>query len=59
MMNVGTTMALASFVAGVAHSSYRHYFTRYADEQDRLNQGMIQEVLIVKDENKSTGGRKK
>ena len=58
MMSIGTTMALASFVAGVAHSSYRHYFTRYADDEDRMNQGMIQEVSIVKDETK-TRGRKK
>ena len=58
MMTLGTTMALASFVAGVAHSSYRHYYTRYADEEDRLSEGTIQEVSIVKDETKRSGGKK-
>jgi len=58
MMTLGTTMALASFVAGVAHSSYRHYYTRYADEEDRLSEGTIQEVSIVKDETKKSGGKK-
>mgnify|MGYP001296919172 CR=1 FL=1 len=58
MMTLGTTMALASFVAGVAHSSYRHYYTRYADEEDRLSEGTIQEVSIVKDETKKSRGKK-
>ena len=58
MMTLGTTMALASFVAGVAQSSYRHYYTRYADEEDRLSEGTIQEVSIVKDETKKSRGKK-
>ena len=58
MMTLGMTMALASFVAGVAHSSYRHYYTRYADEEDRLSEGTIQEVSIVKDETKKSRGKK-
>ena len=38
---LGTSVALAGFLVGVADSSYRHYFLRYADDNDRLNIGMI------------------
>lgn len=58
MFVLGTSVALAGFLVGVADSSYRHYFLRYADDNDRLDIGMIQEVSIVNDETKSKRGRK-
>ena len=60
-MFAGTVIAMASgFVLGVAHSSFRHYFHRYADEQDLRNyDGQIQEVVIVDDETKNKRGKKK
>ncbi|MDP7043048.1 MAG: hypothetical protein QF807_03425 [Candidatus Thalassarchaeaceae archaeon] len=60
-MFAGTALAAASFfVAGVAHSSYRHYFRRYADEEDLRNKdGSVQEVVIVDDETKKSRRGKK
>ncbi|DAC49252.1 MAG TPA: hypothetical protein HA340_05600 [Candidatus Thalassarchaeaceae archaeon] len=60
-MFAGTVLAMAGgFVLGVAHSSFRHYYHRYADEQDlRNHDGQIQEVVIVADETKKTRGSKK
>jgi hypothetical protein len=60
-MLTGTVLVTAGFfVVGVAHSSFRHYFRRYADEEDlRNHDGVIQEVAIVADETKKTRGSKK
>jgi hypothetical protein len=60
-MFAGTVLAAAGFfVAGVAHSSYRHYFRRYADEEDLRNKdGSVQEVVVVKDETKKSRRGKK
>ena len=57
----GTVLAIAGgFVLGVAHSSFRHYYRRYADEQDlRNHDGQVQEVVIVADETKKTRRSKK
>ena len=56
----GTMFALAgTFFVGVAESTYRHYYRRYADEEDLRQSGPIQEVVIVKDETKKTRGKKK
>lgn len=47
-MMTGSIIALAAgYMVGVAHSSYRHYFNRYADREDLTQTGPIQEVIIV------------
>ena len=45
------------FVVGVAHSGFKHYYEKYADEED-LSDASVQKVVIVKDETKKTRGRK-
>ena len=51
--------AVASYAVGVVHSSWKHYFVKYSDTEDRLNPGMISEVKIVEDKKtKSRGGKK-
>ena len=50
-------IATLSFVAGVAHSGFKHYYRKYADEED-LSDGSVQNVHILKDETKKTRGRK-
>ena len=55
MMTV--SIAAACFVAGVTHSSFKHYYKRYADGED-LNDGRVTQVAIVADETKITKGRK-
>ena len=54
------TLAIAgsSFIAGAVHSSFKHYYARFAEEED-LNDGTVTKVAIVSDETKSTRGRKK
>ena len=57
---IGQVDGFKIFVAGVAHSSYRHYFRRYADEEDLRNKdGSVQEVVIVDDETKKSRRGKK
>jgi hypothetical protein len=51
-------VAVAGFLVGIAHSSFKHYYEKYAEEQD-LSDGSVQKVTIVKDETKKTRGRKK
>ena len=60
-MFVGSVLAASGFfVLGVAHSSFRHYFRRYADDEDLRNRdGSVQEVAIVTDETKKPRGGKK
>jgi hypothetical protein len=58
-MLTGSMLALAGgFVTGVAHSSYRHYYHRYADEQDLVQRGPMQEVVVVRDLTKKRRGSK-
>jgi hypothetical protein len=52
------SVAVAGFVAGAATSGFKHYYNRFADEED-LNYGTINKVIIVADETKKTRGRKK
>ena len=40
------TMA-GGYLIGVAHSSYRHYYNRYAADEDLRQRGSIQEVFVV------------
>ena len=48
---------LGSMMLGVAVSSFRHYYYRFADEQDR---GLVdrREVVIVEDRTKTTRRKK-
>ncbi|MDA0648653.1 MAG: hypothetical protein O3B00_04805 [archaeon] len=44
----GSTLTLAGgYLIGVAHSSYRHYYNRYAADEDLRQRGSIQEVFVV------------
>ncbi len=47
----------ATFVIGVAHSGFKHYYEKYAEDED-MNNGSIQKVSIVNDETKKTRGKK-
>lgn len=47
----------ATFVIGVAHSGFKHYYEKYAEDED-MNDGRIQKVSIVNDETKKSGGKK-
>ena len=49
-----------AYAAGVMESSWRHYFHRYTNEQDRLTTGLIQEVKIIEEPKakKTRGGKK-
>ena len=47
----------ATFVIGVAHSGFKHYYEKYAEDED-MNNGSIQKVSIVNDETKKSGGKK-
>ena len=52
------SVLVGSLMAGVAVSSFRHYYHRFAEEQDR---GLVdrREVVIVEDRTKTTRGKKK
>jgi hypothetical protein len=51
-------MFTTSVMVGVAVSSFRHYYHRFADEED-LRMIEQREVVIVEDKNKKTRGKKK
>ena len=51
------SVALTGFFAGVAESSFRHYQRKYSESED-LKSGDVQEVVIIEDETKKTGGKK-
>ena len=52
------SVAFTCFVAGAATSGFKHYYNRFAEEED-LNDGTINKVVIVADETKKARGRKK
>ena len=52
------SVAVTGFVAGAMTSSFKHYYNRFAEEED-LNDGTVNKVIIVADETKKTRGRKK
>lgn len=56
MMTVG--VASVMFIYGVGDSAFKHYYRRFADEED-LNDGTITKVSIVSDETKNSRGNKK
>jgi len=52
------SVAIAGFVAGAATSGFKHYYNRFAEDED-MNNGTINKVIIVADETKKTRGGKK
>jgi len=52
------SVLVSSMMAGVAVSSFRHHYHRFAEEQDR---GLVdhREVVIVEDRTKTTRRKKK
>ena len=42
---------------GVSHSAFKHYYNRFAEEED-LNDGTITQVSFVSDETKKKGRKK-
>lgn len=55
-LTVGVASTL--FVYGVADSAFKHYYRRFAEEED-MNDGTVTQVSIVSDDTKKTRGRKK
>ena len=52
-------VAVASYAVGVVQSSWQHYFTKHADEEDRIAAGPISQVRVVESKKtKSRGGKK-
>ena len=59
MIRTTLAVAVASYSVGVVHSSWRHYFVKHSDTEDRLNPGMVSEVKIIEEKKtKSRGGKK-
>ena len=56
MVTVGVATTL--FVFGVADSAFKHYYRRFAEEED-MNNGTVTQVAIVSDDTKKQRGRKK
>ncbi len=52
------SVLVSSMMAGVAVSSFRHYYHRFAEEQDRALVD-LREVVIVEDRTKTTRRKKK
>ena len=52
------SVAITGFVAGAATSGFKHYYNRFAEDED-MNNGTINKVIIVADETKKTRGGKK
>ena len=52
------SVAVTSFVAGAAASGFKHYYNRFAEEED-MNNGTVTMVEIVSDKTKKSRGRKK
>lgn len=51
------SVAVTCFVAGAAASGFKHYYNRFAEEED-MNDGTINKVIIVADKTKKTRGKK-
>ena len=48
---VGIT--ITGFLAGIAHSSFKHYSEKYSEDEDLVDSS-VQRVVIMKDETKKT-----
>ena len=60
MMRTTMIVGAVAYATGIMESSWRHYFTRYTDEEDRLSQGIVQEVKVIEEPKakKTRGGKK-
>jgi len=60
MMRTTFVVGAMAYAIGVTESSWRHYFHRYTNEEDRVTTGLIQEVKIIEEPKakKSRGGKK-
>jgi|TARA_B100000683_G_C12475170_1_gene549246 uncharacterized protein YgfB (UPF0149 family) len=60
MMRTTLVVGAMAYAVGVAESSWRHYFHRYTNEEDRMTTGLVQEVKIIEEPKakKSRGGKK-
>jgi hypothetical protein len=59
MIRTTLTVAVASYAVGVVHSSWKHYFAKYSDEEDRINPGLVTKVSVVeKKKSRARGGKK-
>ena len=60
MMRTTLVVGAVAYATGVMHSSMRHYFHRYTSEEDRMSNGLVQEVKIIEEPKakKSRGGKK-
>ena len=54
MAAVGT---MVGFAIGISHASFKHYYRRFAEEEDLLSTDII-EVSIVEDKTKKSRGKK-
>jgi len=60
MMRTTIIVGVVAYATGVVESSWRHYFRRYTNEEDRLTPGLVQEVKIIEEPKakKTRGGKK-
>tara|TARA_B100001094_G_scaffold321715_1_gene369860 strand:- start:327 stop:515 length:189 start_codon:yes stop_codon:yes gene_type:complete len=52
------SVAVTGFLAGAMASGFKHYYNRFAEEED-LNNGTVNKVIIVADETNKNRGKKK
>jgi hypothetical protein len=57
MMRSTLAVATVCFAVGAFNSSWKHYYLKYADEEDRTN-GLVQEVKIMDEKKTKKGGKK-
>tara|TARA_B100001996_G_scaffold353410_1_gene314745 strand:+ start:481 stop:669 length:189 start_codon:yes stop_codon:yes gene_type:complete len=57
MLTMTLGVGVASFAVGASVSSFKHYYKRFADNED-LNDGTVTQVAIVADNTKKSRGRK-
>ena len=58
LLRTGFMVGVLAYATGVAHSSIRHYFHKYTQEEDRVTTGLVQEVRLLGEEKKVRGGKK-
>ena len=60
MMRITLVVGAADYDDGVMQISMRHFFHRYTSEEDRMSNGLVQEVKIIEEPKakKSRGGKK-
>ena len=57
MLRSTLAVATVSFAVGVFNSSWKHYYVKHADDEDRTN-GLVQEVKIIDEKKTKKGGKK-